>query len=139
MTFVGLDGRSYVVSLRQYLPDDRPRSAGHLFARELVAKLFPFERAYEEIPANGCGTALYFDFYLPGLRLLAEVQGEQHRKYVPWFHHTPEGFRAQRRRDALKREWCAANKLTLCSLDDDRRDEWADVLRQAVYGRSGLA
>lgn len=135
MKVTGLDGRQYSVPLRPYLPDDRDRSSGHLEARGLLASLFPFDRFYEEVPALGCGVPLYWDFFSPSLKLLAEVQGRQHRSFVPWFHHTPEGFRAQLRRDALKREWAAANDFALCCLDDDRRADWADALRQAVYGR----
>ncbi len=136
MKLTGIDGRIYNVPLAAYAvheDDGRPRSSGHRAARALLATLFPFESVFEEVPVMGCGAALYLDFLAPGQKLAVEVQGAQHRKYVPWFHVTPGGFREQLKRDRLKREWAGLNGIALVTLDDDARDGWA----AALTGRPG--
>lgn len=130
----GLDGREHAWALagREVVgsAETRPRSAGHLRARALLQELYPFEAALEEVPVPGARPPLYLDFVLPRRRLVVEVQGEQHRRFVRLFHGTPRGFLDQRKRDQRKVEFCERNGLALVRLDDDAPAGWAARLRE---------
>ena len=121
MTVTGLDGRDYKLTLRVADPD-RQVSSGHERARALLSSLWPFDVVYEETFVPGCFTPLYLDFFLPRARLAVEVQGEQHRNFVPFFHAGRLAYLGQRRRDGRKREWAALNRVRLVELDDDADD-----------------
>lgn len=128
----GLDGRTYVLAGSTAKHDDtRPRSNGHLEARALLKKLFPFDMIMEEVTVNGCPSLLYLDFVIVKQRLVIEVQGIQHRQFTKWFHGTINGFLAQKKRDKMKEEWCALNNLILIRLDDNERDKWTDRINSA--------
>jgi hypothetical protein len=134
MKVLGLDHKEYRLALsgrRVGNKDARVRSAGHLEARRLLSKLFPFDPPCEEVALPGCGVALFLDFILPQRRLAVEVQGRQHRQAVPHFQGGPKGFAAQVRRDKLKQEWAALNGVRLVVLHDDRRDDWERQLAAA--------
>lgn len=62
---------------------------------------------------NYKGQRLFFDFYLPTLNLYVEVQGVQHTEFNKHFHGDAAAFRAQKKRDAMKKEWCDLNDMTL--------------------------
>ena len=67
----------------------------------------------EEEYVNYKGQRLFFDFYLPTLCLFVEVQGVQHTEFNKHFHGDAAAFRAQKKRDMLKKEWCSLNDRTL--------------------------
>jgi hypothetical protein len=50
------------------------------------------------------GYSLEYDYYNHCLRLAIEVQGDQHRKYIPHFHKTYDNFIKQLTRDEIKRK-----------------------------------
>lgn len=52
------------------------------------------------------GERLELDFYLPNLDLAIEIQGEQHYKFIPYFHQEEQNFTDQLRRDNEKRIIC---------------------------------
>lgn len=58
------------------------------------------------------GTKLRIDFYLPSLKMAFEVQGEQHFKFIKYFHGTANKFLKQQENDELKRQWCKLNNIT---------------------------
>jgi len=80
------------------------------------------------------GERLELDFYLPELRVAFEVQGQQHYRFTPKFHKTPNQFNSQVRRDAAKRRLCQEFKVELfevASLDDFEflRDRLNSIIR----------
>lgn len=61
-------------------------------------------------------TMLRYDFGLlknGKLICLVEFDGEQHFKYVPYFHKTPSGFRRAQERDRQKNKYCLMHNIPL--------------------------
>lgn len=46
-----------------------------------------------------------YDIEIPSKKLIIEVQGEQHLKFIPYFHITEDGFLYQKYKDQIKREY----------------------------------
>lgn len=133
MKVKGLDGRQYsfVLSDNQYSSAEN-KSSFHLEARSLISKLYPFDPLYEEIALPGTGTSqnsiLYADFVIPRRRLVIEVHGEQHYKFIPFFHIDMDGWRLQQLRDGNKRKWCEINHWNYVELKYDEQHDWQHKL-----------
>lgn len=128
----GLDGREHNLDLTGHvlLGGEQAGSSGHQRCRELLGELFPLDRLLEEVTLPGTG-GLRADFFLPSRMLICEVDGRQHRDFIPHFHKTRLGFIQARKRDQDKKEWCVANNIRLCSLPDDESiAEWTVRIRQ---------
>ena len=127
MKIKGLNGTDYNWKLVGHVPlgdDEQRRSQYHLAARDLLTTLYPLDRVLEEVPLPG-SNGLTADFVLPSLKLIVEVHGEQHYKFVPHFHTNILGFFAGKKRDENKRLWCRINNLCLVELPHwESVDEW---------------
>lgn len=66
---------------------------------------------FEEFPM--AGTKMTFDFYNANKKIIIEVQGAQHTKFIRFFHTKRSSFASQIRRDEQKAEFCRLNKLKL--------------------------
>lgn len=141
MKVTGLNGREYNLKLSRYLVDGedcRKRSTPHLRARSLLFDLFKGQMILEEVKLPGSRdsskkSTLFLDFLLPNLNIGVEVHGEQHYKYIAFFHKTRAGFATCLRRDDLKQKWCELNGIDLIVLKhSDNEDEWRERLG---YGR----
>lgn len=64
------------------------------------------------VPEEG----VYLDFFIPRTKIAVEVNGEQHDKFVPYFHRNKKGFADAQDRDSRKKEWCRINGIVLCSI-----------------------
>lgn len=74
----------------------------------------PFKENYRpDWLISDLGERCELDFYVRRLSLAIEVQGEQHYKFIPYFHRTYEGFLAQQRRDQFKSIVCHAEGVRL--------------------------
>jgi len=63
---------------------------------------------------------LELDGYNEELNLAFEYNGEQHYKYIPFFHNNnPENFEKQKQRDIRKQELCDENEITLITIKYD--------------------
>lgn len=133
MKVKGLDNRLYNWKLLNHVPlgdDERNRSKYHLAARQLLTQLFPTDRVLEEVPLPGSG-GLTADFLIPAEKLIIEVHGEQHYKYVMHFHGSLLGFIAARKRDMNKKRWCELNGIRLVELPyTEAVDEWRRRIRE---------
>nr|CAG8433427.1 13253_t:CDS:2 [Entrophospora candida] len=59
-------------------------------------------------------TGLHLDIYYPEFGLAIEVQGQQHEKYIEFFHRDdPNNFIKQQEQDQLKKELCKENWIVL--------------------------
>lgn len=125
MKVIGLDGKQYNWSLTGNNPSTNP-SSYHLQVREMLQKLYPMEYILEELTLPS--TQLRCDFYLPGLKTIVEIHGEEHYKFVPFFHGDKIGFLRAQKRDREKREWSKINNIRMVELKYDESDRWREQL-----------
>ena len=59
------------------------------------------------------GFVMPYDFEIVGRRVLIEVQGDQHREFIPRFHVTKEAFEYQQKKDRYKREYAESKGYKL--------------------------
>jgi hypothetical protein len=107
------------------------KSSLHLVARDLLHKCFPTMQILEEvaIPLRRSET-LYLDFYIPLLKKTIEVHGEQHYKFVPFYHNNFLGFVRHKKRDQEKQEWCDVNGITYIELPFNEEVElWSNRIK----------
>jgi len=82
-----------------------------------LKKQFKNEVILEEVYIKN--EKLFFDYFLPHLKLVVEVQGRQHSEHVSFFHKTKHLFHEQLDRDRRKEELCKKNNLTLLYVNTD--------------------
>lgn len=66
---------------------------------------------------------LPFDFQVfkretPDVFILIEIDGRQHREFVPYFHRDVDGFEEQQLRDYIKDEYCQNSEIPLVRIPD---------------------
>lgn len=84
------------------------KSSGEIIVEEFFKKYnikYKTQRDTLECINPDTGFVMPYDFELVGKRILVEVQGEQHRKFIPRFHVTDDGFQYQQKKDRYKREF----------------------------------
>ena len=124
MKVIGLDNKSYVLNTALYRRQVNNCSQQHLRARAILKELFSLNQILEEVSLPGT-KLLAADFFIPDLKMMVEVQGQQHYKYVPHFHGNASGFRASQKRDNNKKTWCELNQISLIELNSlESDDEW---------------
>lgn len=137
MKVIGLDEKEYNLNFIVNSSVREKVSSYHQAARTLIKSMFPMERVYEEVTLPGTSTqvnkkALYADFFIPNLRIVIEVQGEQHYLFSPFFHNSKKDFYLSLARDRDKKEFCRINGFTLIELPyTENIDEW----RQRISSR----
>ena len=62
------------------------------------------------------GGLLSYDFYLLEYNLLIEYQGQQHEKFISWFHKSKKDFERQQEHDRRKREYAKNNNIKLLEI-----------------------
>lgn len=88
------------------------KSSLHLQARQILTKTYPTMQILEEVPVPlRKSETLYLDFYLPLLKMAIEVHGEQHYKFIPFYHNSRISFLKSQKRDHDKQEWCEKNGI----------------------------
>lgn len=111
---IDLDGHIHKWSLSGGIAHGKltNKSDLHIRARELLKQCFPTLQILEEIsiPIRK-SEYLYLDFYLPLLKTCIEAHGEQHYKYIQFYHNDIIGFMKHKKRDASKIEWCQLNNI----------------------------
>jgi very-short-patch-repair endonuclease len=103
------------------------KSSYHLNARNLITQSYPTLQILEEVPIQlRKNEVLYLDFYLPLKKICFEVHGEQHYKFIPFYHSNMLNFLKAQKRDREKQEWCELNGINYISLAYDKQDSWGD-------------
>lgn len=130
MKVVGLNGREYNLDLKKYSAQKSKCSYYHKMARDLLHEIFSGYNIYEEVKLPGSRdpskkSVLYLDFLIPNSKIGVEVHGEQHFKFIPFFHKTKLEFLQAQSRDRAKAVWCETNNFTLIELRwDDSIEYW---------------
>lgn len=108
------------------------KSSLHLLARKLIVNQYPTLQLLEEVPIPVKKSENYFlDFYLPMLKTAIEVHGEQHYKFVAFYHNSQLGFLRSQKRDREKKEWCEINNITYIELPyNESENEWSERIRK---------
>jgi hypothetical protein len=91
-------------------------SKGEAHARKLALQIFqkPFIKTRPDFLRNNVtGKNLELDIYNEELKLAIETDGEQHAKYIPFFHKNYEHFLTQKYRDEIKNMLCKQNNINL--------------------------
>lgn len=105
------------------------KSSYHLRARSIITEVYPTLQILEEVPIQlRKNEILYLDFYLPLKKICFEVHGEQHYKFVPFYHSNILGFLKAQKRDREKQEWCENNSIKYISLAYNKENEWRDQI-----------
>lgn len=109
------------------------RSSFHLQARELITAAFPTLQILEEVPIPlRKSETLYLDFYMPLKKMCVEVHGEQHYKFVGFYHNNMLSFLKSQKRDREKEEWCEINSIKYIVLPHfENKDQWLERLNNA--------
>lgn len=114
MNVVGLDNIVYNLNLTGLRAHGRMQNKSdlHLETRKLLNSIFPTMQILEEVPVNiRRNEILFLDFYLPLIRTCVEVHGEQHYKFIRFYHQTMIGFAKSKKRDDEKSQWCSINNI----------------------------
>jgi hypothetical protein len=133
MTIVDLDNNVINWQLTGHIAKGRlqNKSSLHLQARKLITISFPTLQILEEVPIPlRRSETLYLDFYLPLIKTCIEVHGEQHFKFVPFYHNTVLNFLKAKKRDQQKLEWCEKNGINHIILPyNESESQWKDKLK----------
>ena len=140
MLIKGINGKEYKLNLSKYHNKQRSHSSKlHIQAREIVSSIFPYHCIYEEVRLPGSKEVgvirtkdLYADFFIPTVRIMVEVHGQQHYEYNPHYHKNKLEFYLGQKRDNTKRYWCEINGITYIELP---YNESAEQWRARIEGR----
>lgn len=64
------------------------------------------------------------------IKTLIEYDGEQHSKFIPYFHGDEEGFELQKTRDQIKTGYCLMHNIPLIRIPYTEFDHIEDILRK---------
>jgi hypothetical protein len=132
MNIIDLDGHNINWSLTGHISKGRihDKSSFHLAARKLLVEMFPTLQILEEVPIPlRKSETLYLDFYLPLIKRVVEVHGEQHYKFIPFYHSSKINFLKSQKRDNEKKEWCEKNGINHTILPyNESIETWRKIL-----------
>lgn len=101
---------------------EKTQSKGEALCKKLAEDTFgvPFEKIRPDMLKNKVtGYNLELDIYNDALKVAIEYNGEQHYKYIPFFHKNYEAFLNQKYRDEIKRMLCEKNGIHLIEIRFD--------------------
>lgn len=128
-----LDGNISRWCLSGYISKTSNKSEPHIRTKNLLVNLFPTLQILEEVPIPlRRSETLYLDFYLPLKKYCVEVHGEQHYKFVPFYHNNVLGFIKAKKRDEEKKEWCHINDIKYIELPhNETLEQWEERITNA--------
>jgi hypothetical protein len=121
MLFKTLTGsQKRIVRAKKYLVkwDEKSRSKIQFAAKQFLKDYWKTHVVFEEFPV--AGTRLKFDFYNANKNIVIEINGQQHIKYVPFFHKRRSNFVSQIRRDQQKIDFCELNNIKFIEIYSEK-------------------
>jgi very-short-patch-repair endonuclease len=137
LKIIGLDRQEYSWIPSNNIVDTSKRSGLHNRAKELLKEKYPNDRILEELVLPGTKTStrkstLKADFFIPMRKLIVEVHGEQHYKFVSFYHSNMLNFLKSQKRDREKQEWCELNGIQYIVLGyDESVETWNERINYA--------
>ncbi len=135
MQIIDLDGISHNWCLTGNMAHGKTsnKSSFHLQARGTITKLFPTLQILEEVPISlRKSETLYLDFYLPLKKMCIEVHGEQHYKFIGFYHNNMLSFLKAQKRDREKEEWCNINGIKYIVFPHfENESQWIERINNA--------
>ena len=135
MKFITLGGsEKRIPKVRKYIIewDDPSKSKIQFNTKQFLKSYWANHVVFEEFPV--AGTRLSLDFYNATKKIAVEVQGAQHRRYVPHFHGGHKlNYIDQLRRDKQKSEYCEINDIKLIEIYDN------DVLSENLFKKFNIS
>ena len=135
MTILDLKGRSVKKNFNKYLIQWGKQSASksQFQVKQFLKQYWQYDIVFEEFPVPG--TKLRMDFYNANKRIAVEYNGEQHDKYVPFFHGGRAGFLGSINRDMQKLDFCTVNSITQIELTPS---DLKDLSKELVKNKFGI-
>lgn len=90
------------------------RSKFQFSVKEFLQPYWRTDIVFEELKL--VGTRMSFDFYNANKKIAVEVQGQQHTKFVKFFHGNRSKYLEQLKRDDKKMRFCEVNGITLVEI-----------------------
>ena len=121
MIFKTLTGSTKrIIRAKKYLIkwDEKSKSKIQFAAKQFLKDYWKNHVVFEEFPV--AGTRLKFDFYNANKNIAIEINGEQHVRYVPFFHKRRSNFVSQIRRDQQKIDFCELNDINLLEIYSEK-------------------
>ena len=117
MKFIDVYGRERnLKNAKKYLINwDKPsRSKFQTRVKDFLQPFWIHDIVFEEFRV--VGSRLTLDFYNANKKIAVEVQGEQHTKYVKFFHKNRFKYCDQLKRDEDKLLFCKSNNIKLAEI-----------------------
>jgi len=106
------------------------RSKFQTRVKKFINKYWSQDVVFEEFPV--IGTRLTLDFYNANKKVAIEVQGNQHYKYIEFFHQSRANFIDQLKRDQKKETFCELNQIKLVSIYQN------DIIDEHLFELQGV-
>jgi len=92
----------------------KSRSKFQYSVKEFLQPYWRTDIVFEELKL--VGTRMSFDFYNANKKIGVEVQGQQHTKYIKFFHGNRAKYLEQLKRDDKKMRFCEMNEICLVEI-----------------------
>jgi len=120
MRLRGLSGREISRNTARYRIkwDGKTVSKMQSSVKKFLRTYWEGDIVYEEFPVFG--TKMRLDLFNATRKVAIEVNGDQHRKFSPFFHNDSRAkYFYQIKRDQRKYEWCELNGIALVEIYTD--------------------
>lgn len=76
-----------------------------------------------------------YDFELTGQNIIIEVQGEQHRTFIPLFHVDEDGLAYQQQKDAYKKQFAIDHGYKVLEIwyEDIQSGRYKQLIQEALH------
>lgn len=118
MNLIGLDHKPFKLNTNPNLHpmknEEGCKSKIQYRCGQILKEKYPFDVILEEvyIPKH----PFILDFFLPLRKLVVEINGDQHDKFVKFFHGSFKNFVKSQHRDNDKAYWAEINNLRFISV-----------------------